>query len=121
MKDIENREDIQLLVKNFYENLLRFPEMQPVFSGLNFEEHLPRIVAFWSMVLLDEEGYTTNVFDKHLHLPITLPLFDLWLSTFITTVDGLFLGERAELAKQRARLLTHTFKSKWLHLGKDRA
>lgn len=93
--------------------------MQPAFHGLNFEEHIPRIVAFWAMVLLDEEGYKTNVFDKHLHLPITLALFDIWLDTFIKTVDRFYQGEKADLAKQRATVLSYTFKSKWAHLRKE--
>jgi hemoglobin len=75
-------------------------------------------VHFWSFVLLDEEGYKTNVFEKHMHLPIELPMFDIWLSTWKGTVDSLFSGEKAELAKQRAEVLTFTFRSKWEHLKK---
>lgn len=116
MNDISNRADIERLVRQFYADLLQHEEMKPAFQDLNFEEHIPRIVAFWSMVLLDEEGYKTNVFDKHLHLPIQGFHFDIWLHSFTRTVDRLFAGEKAELAKHRALLLTHTFKSKWEHL-----
>lgn len=118
MRDIENKVDIELLINSFYSDLLNFDEMKPVFEGLNFEKHVPQIVHFWSFVLLDEPGYKTNVFEKHIHLPIQLHLFDIWLQTFNTNVDKLFKGEKAELAKQRAAVLTHTFKSKWESLNK---
>ena len=113
MKDITTKTDIELLINLFYEKLLQNPEMKVVFEGIDFKNHVPQIVHFWSFVLLDEEGYKTNVFDKHLHLPIKLHQFDIWLDTFIKTVDELYIGEKAELAKQRATVLTLTFKSKW--------
>ena len=116
MRDISDRKDIETLVRKFYNTLLKDPGMQRVFAGLNFEEHIPRIVAFWAMVLLDEEGYKTNVFEKHLHLPIQIPQFDQWLTTFTATVDSLFQGEKADLAKLSATVLAFTFKSKWTHL-----
>lgn len=117
MRDIATREDIESLVVTFYEQLLQIEDIQPVFAQVNFSAHLPQIVHFWSFVLLDEPGYKTNVFEKHRHLPIQLHHFDTWLAIFIRTVDELFAGEKAELAKQRATVLTHTFKSKWAHLS----
>lgn len=113
MKDIETREDIEKLIRHFYSRLLQIDEMKPPFEGLDFEKHIPNIVHFWSFVLLDEAGYRTNVFEKHLHLPIQASMFDTWLHTWILTVDDFFKGEKAELAKQRATVLAHTFKSKW--------
>ncbi|HRH11044.1 MAG TPA: group III truncated hemoglobin [Bacteroidia bacterium] len=113
MKDISSSQDIELLIRKFYSDLLAIPEMQKPFEGIHFEEHIPKIVHFWSFVLLDEEGYKTNVFEKHLHLPIELPMFDTWLATWLRSVDSLFAGEKAELAKQRAEVLAFTFKAKW--------
>lgn len=117
-KDISTKQDIEQLIQTFYANLLQIEDIKPVFAGLDFQTHIPRIVSFWALVLLDEEGYKTNVFDKHIHLPIQLPMFDTWLATFTKTVDDLFAGEKAELAKQRATVLTFTFKSKWEQLKK---
>lgn len=92
--------------------------MKPPFDGLDFEKHIPHIVHFWSFVLHDEEGYKTNVFEKHIHLPIEPHMFDVWLKVWIETIDNLFAGEKAELAKQRATILAHTFKSKWEQIKK---
>jgi len=118
VRDIENKNDIETLIQAFYATLLQIDEMKPAFEGLDFQHHVPKIVAFWSMVLLDEEGYKTNVFDKHMHLPIKPHHFDIWRDTFISTVKRLYKGEKAELAIQRATVLSYTFKSKWEHLKK---
>jgi hemoglobin len=113
MRDIESRADITLLIQTFYERLLQLDDIKPVFAGINFQEHVPHIVSFWSFVLLDEEGYKTNVFDKHLPLPIRPYMFDIWLEVWTQAVNDLFRGERAGLAIQRATALAFTFKSKW--------
>ena len=119
MHDISSKKDIELLIRNFYDSLLQIEEMKAPFEGLDFEKHIPHIVHFWSFVLLDEEGYKTNVFDKHMHLPIKPHMFDIWLTTFNNTIDSLFKGEKAEMAKQRATSLTYTFKSKWEKIRPD--
>lgn len=113
MKDILVRADIELLMQTFYDSLLKIDGMQPVFASINFDVHLPKIVDFWEFVVLDVEGYKSNVFDKHLNLPIKSPQFDEWLNVFKSTVDALFAGEKADLIKQRATVLAFTFKSKW--------
>jgi hemoglobin len=113
MVDIKTKSDIEILINLFYDKLLQNPEMKLVFDGINFKNHVPQIVHFWSFVLLGEEGYKTNVFEKHLHLPIKLHQFDIWLDTFKKAVNELFVGQKAELAIQHATILTITFKSKW--------
>lgn len=113
MKDITSKQDIERLINTFYAKLLLDDEMKVVFDKINFQDHVPQIVHFWSFVLLDEPGYKTNVFEKHTRLPIKLHHFDFWLSTFNGTVDELFAGEKADMAKQRATVLSYTFKSKW--------
>src|SRR5436189_4668507 len=102
MTDITSKKDIELLIRRFYDSLLQIEEMKAPFEGLDFEKHIPHIVHFWSFVLLDEEGYKTNVFDKHMHLPLKPHMFDIWLGVWIETVNSLFQGEKAEIAKQRA-------------------
>jgi hemoglobin len=113
MNDITSRTDIERLITTFYSQLLQLEDIKPVFEGIDFPKHIPHIVHFWSFVLLDEEGYKTNVFEKHIDLPIKPYMFDKWLGVWIRAVDSLFKGEKAELAKQRATVLAFTFKSKW--------
>ncbi len=110
--DITTKEDIEKLVNTFYDKVLKDGVLSPFFQRLNFQAHLPKMVHFWSFVLLDEAGYTTDVTQKHLHMPLKKEHFDQWIFLFNETVDELFTGEKAELAKQRAFLIRWTIESK---------
>jgi hemoglobin len=111
-KDIQTKEDIVQLVDVFYTRVLGDEKLAHFFAHLNFETHKPKMVHFWSFVLLDEPGYTTNVFDKHANLRANSADFNEWVSLFHTTVNELFEGEKAEAAKFRATTLGYTFGSK---------
>jgi len=113
MNDISSTADVDRLIRHFYQKLLADPLINYIFDGLDLEAHLPRVVHFWSFVLLDASGYTTNVFEKHLHLAIEPAQFQIWLKHFTQAVDDLYQGEKAEMAKQRATVLTYTFSTKW--------
>ena len=110
--DIKDKNDVDLVVDTFYSVVLKDEQLAPYFAHLNFVEHLPKLVHFWSFVLLDETGYTTNVTDKHAGMKLTKALFDRWVALFHETVDQLFEGEKAQLAKERATILGWTMASK---------
>ena len=119
MKDIAVKDDITRLIDRFYEKLLADADVKHIFEPLDLADHLPKVVHFWSFVLLDEEGYRTNVFEKHLPLPLKPEHFDIWLGHFTAAVDEMFSGEKADMAKQRATVLVFTFKNKWKSLGRN--
>lgn len=112
LSDISTDEHVEFLVKTFYSRALKDELLAPHFVNVDFEHHFPRMIAFWSFILLDKAGYTGNVFDKHAHLPIGEEHFDRWLRHFKAVVHDFFEGEKAELAKQRADVLKFTFASK---------
>ena len=112
MKDIQTKEDITLIVEEFYDRVLKDEKLAHFFAHLDFESHKPKMVNFWSFVLLDEPGYTTNVFDKHANLHANSSDFNAWVALFHSTVNELFEGEKAEAAKFRATTLGFTFGSK---------
>lgn len=112
MKDITDREDVAKLVDLFYGKVLKDEVLAPFFTTLNFEEHMPKMIHFWSFVLLSEPGYKTNVTEKHLHMPLKQEHFDRWLLLFKETIDAHFSGEQAELAKQRAAIIGWTIAEK---------
>jgi hemoglobin len=116
--DIHNSDDVKLMVTTFYNNLLLNEEIKPLFDGIDFEHHMPRMIAFWEFVLLDKEGYTTNVFDKHVHLPLSANHFSIWLSVFEKTVNSLFEGENAQKAIFRAKTIAFSFESKLKQMGR---
>jgi hemoglobin len=108
-KDISTEADIELWMNTFYEKLLKDEITAPVFANLDLPAHMPKLVHFWAFVLLDKEGYKTNVFEKHIHLNLQKIHFDTWLKHFIATTDEMFEGEKAETAKQRVTMLAITF------------
>ena len=110
--DIIDKTDITELVDQFYTKVLENEILKPHFKGLDFASHKPKMVHFWSFVLLNEPGYTTNVFDKHKHLHIDKTHFAEWLRLFNQTVDDLFDGEKANDVKSRATVLAWTFGEK---------
>lgn len=112
MNDIHTKNDVDLLVNTFYSKVLQDELLAPFFKHLNFEKHLPKMIHFWSFVLLDQAGYTTDVTQKHMKMPLKKEHFDHWISMFHETIDELFIGEKAKLAKQRAVLVGWTIQSK---------
>ncbi|MBL0055954.1 MAG: group III truncated hemoglobin [Chitinophagaceae bacterium] len=108
-KDIENRQDIELIVNRFYEKVTADPVIGFIFTDLakvNWEQHLPVMYDFWENSLFYTGSYTGNPMELHKRLNRVLPLrdehFDRWTLLFNSTIDELFTGEKAELAKQRA-------------------
>jgi dephospho-CoA kinase len=110
--ELNNREDIAFLVHSFYERILNDEMLAPFFKTLNFEKHLPKMIDFWCFVLLGETGYSTNVVEKHIHMPLNAEHFERWLEIFNNTLDDYFEGENVEIAKQRAFTIAWTTKSK---------
>ncbi|MEN9700687.1 MAG: hypothetical protein RLZZ301_1885 [Bacteroidota bacterium] len=112
MKTLESAADIHQLVSAFYGKVLQDPQLAPFFKHLDFEAHLPKMEHFWRFALLNDTGYTTNVTEKHLHMPLKKAHFDRWQALFIETIDELFEGELAQAAKQRAAVIAWTINSK---------
>jgi hemoglobin len=111
-RDIENKEDIALLVNEFYGKVLKNDLLKPFFARLDFGIHKPKMVSFWAFALLDEAGYSTDVMQKHASISLKSEHFEKWLSLFNATVDNLFEGEKAAMAKQRAAVIGWTMESK---------
>jgi hemoglobin len=108
--DISNRADIEKIVVQFYESVKADETIGFIFTEavhINWEVHIPVIVDFWETILLDNPVYTKNAMEVHYDLNNKIPLqkvhFDSWVHLFTTTVDDLFCGRIADLAKTRAR------------------
>jgi len=120
MNDITTIEDVELLVSDFYKKLLNDSVTKTKFTHLNIEDHLPKIVDFWAFILLDKPGYSGNVFEKHISLNLEPVHFEKWVAFWTETVNVLFSGPKADLACQRAMLLSYTFQSKLFNKGESR-
>jgi len=108
-KDIQTREDLLLLMTKFYEKLLSDDSISYLFTEvakINLEHHLLVLVDFWDSILFQFDTYRKNAMQPHLDLHRKSPLleshFNTWLNYFKETVDELFEGEIAFMAKERA-------------------
>ncbi len=109
-KDINSRQDIEQLIVAFYEKVKPDPTIGFIFTeivNINWENHIPVIVDFWEGVLLDNPVYQKNAMEVHYHLNNQITLqeahFETWLNLFNSTIDELFEGKIAALAKNRAK------------------
>jgi hemoglobin len=116
MADIETREDVERLVRAFYGRALTDPIIGFIFTDvahLDLEAHVPQISSFWETILLGAQSYRGGAFRPHAELHMKVPLrsghFERWLVLWRETVDELFAGERAELAKAHALRVARAF------------
>jgi len=109
-KDIQTRDDIELLVNLFYEKVKLDPVIGYIFTDVvkvNWQRHLPVMYSFWENTIFYTGGYNGNPMEVHKRLNQLLTLkagfFERWTTLFTDTVDELFVGEKSSLAKQRAK------------------
>ena len=120
--DIENREDVKLLINTFYDKVKQNDTIGYIFNDIakvNWDKHLPVMYDFWESILFFTASYTGNPMTVHGHIhrmaKFTTEHFNEWLKIFALTVDELFEGEKAELAKQRAISIATVMQIKFVH------
>lgn len=118
-RDITTRVDCERLVRAFYGRALTDPVIGFIFTDvaeLDLEAHVPRIASFWETLLLGAQSYDGGAFHPHaaLHAKVELKAghFQRWLGLWYETVDELFAGPTAELAKATAFRLANAFRGR---------
>lgn len=103
MRDIETKEDLAFLMREFYSKLLVDETVGYIFTDvakIDLEEHLPSLTNFWENMLLEANGYKKNVMGIHLMLNGKEKLqpkhFERWLFLLDETVRENFEGEKVE-------------------------
>lgn len=113
LRDIETRDDIERLMREFYSVALTDADIGHHFVELDLEDHLPKIVDFWEKALFGRPVYFNNPLAVHQQLhervPMTSGHFRRWVEIFVEKVDLLFDGKIAEAAKIRARMVADSF------------
>lgn len=114
--DITDRAAVERLVRAFYGKALVDPVIGWIFTDvarLDVEEHVPQIASFWETVLFDVKSYSGTPFEPHARLHAKMNLraghFGRWLALWTETVDELFAGEHAEMAKAHALRVAQAF------------
>lgn len=109
MKKLETREDIELLVNNFYQKIEK-SEIGFFFNDIakvDWSKHLPKMYNFWSTLLFGETAYKGN--PMAVHYPVNEQIamqkhhFETWLKIWTETVEELFVGETAKMAVYKAK------------------
>jgi len=114
-RDIENRDDIDLLMQIFYQRAMADETIGYIFTDvakLDLKHHLPIIGDFWETLLFQSGSYQKhgrNPLMVHGELNEKEPLlpihFERWLEIFTDAVDEFFYGERSDFLKMRARMI----------------
>ena len=114
-EDINTREDVALLVDQFYKKVRANAILGPIFNQAitNWDEHLDHLTTFWESSLFMgkplKKKYKGNPLEVHAKVDqennnsITEHHFGIWLNLWFETIEQFFSGENAELAKRRAR------------------
>ena len=116
--ELDSRENVNLLVRTFYDKVQKDELIGPIFNRQieDWEEHYERLTDFWETNLLFIRRYkgnpvvAHNKVDKANDHSTTQVHFGRWLQLWFETLNDLFTGDNAELAKRRARnMSTHMF------------
>lgn len=111
MADIETSRDLYQLVDSFYKQGKKDEILGPIFHQFvhDWESHIQKVAAFWEVTLFSSGAYKGNPMALHQKVDETLNHgleqvhFDRWVELWNQTIDSMFSGSKAEMAKQRAR------------------
>jgi hemoglobin len=98
------------LVDTFYERVRRDPLLAPVFARVtDWDEHLAKLRAFWSSVVLMSGRYHGQPMQAHFPLSIEPKHFDRWLALFEQTVSEVCPPAAATVFMEKARRIADSF------------
>ena len=114
-RDIHTIDDIKLLVDTFYEKVRHDPTIGYMFNEVaktHWEDHLPKMYGFWQILLLGQQGVTSNPMQRHTEInaleKLTEQHFERWVSIWFETLDELFEGNTVAIAKERTLAIQQT-------------
>lgn len=111
MDDIKNRKDVNKLVLAFYQKVRKEELLGPIFNDIitDWPEHLELLTDFWETNLFFRKVYLGDPIKKHVEVDTSVGgtinelHFGTWINLWYETIDELFAGESAQIAKNRAR------------------
>ena len=111
MKEIENRDDVSKIVRNFYAKVRTDETLAPIFNGIikDWEEHLEKLTDFWEINLFGGKFYDGNPITAHQRVDdysgqqISPYHFGTWINLWFATIEADYEGEKADILKRRAQ------------------
>lgn len=110
MKKLENREDIEFLVNQFYDKVGTDDTIGFFFNDVakvDWSHHLPKMYSFWETLLLGNASYKGNPMAVHFPINAEVPMekfhFEHWVKLWTQTIEENFEGEMAEMAIYKAK------------------
>ena len=116
-----NEENIGMLVRRFYTQVLQDTLLAPFFieklgddlQSKKWEEHLQLLTEFWKFVALGYDGYHGNPLQPHFDIiGLNREAFAKWLNLFHQTVDSLYTPSAGEYFKQKSTDIAENFMRK---------
>lgn len=107
--DLDGRDDLELLVREFYRAVAMDDLLGPPFEAAraDWHAHIATLVDFWAWQMFGEPGYSGHPLLAHRPVHERTPLgpshYRRWIGLFAETVDEHFSGDIAEAIKTRAR------------------
>jgi hemoglobin len=110
--------DLKRLVDAFYARVRQDEMLGPIFDGAidDWPEHLERLQAFWSSVMLTSGRYKGQPIPAHVRheAAITPAAFERWLALWRETTEALLRPEHAAALQDKASRIAES-----LSLGID--
>lgn len=112
---------LERLIPLFYSRVRDDSELGPVFNDAvaDWPEHLEKLVAFWSSVMLTSGRYKGNPMIAHLKhkARITPELFDRWLALWARTTDEVMAPPAAAALQAKAARIAESLQlALWFRL-----
>lgn len=100
------------MVERFYELGRQDAVLAPVFEAAitDWPGHFRVVADFWSHALYGTGRYQGSPFPVHMRLDFPFAAFERWLAAFEQATAEILTPMEAEIATQRARHMTHSFK-----------
>ena len=109
-----NETQLEALIPCFYARVREDALIGPVFDGAiaDWDDHLEKLIAFWSSVMLTSGRYKGNPVAAHLrHLgTITPPMFDRWLDLWAEVTNELLPPASAAALQGKAARIAESLK-----------
>ncbi|KQR95298.1 sec-independent protein translocase TatC [Chryseobacterium sp. Leaf180] len=127
MKNLESREDIELLVNSFYTKVISDETIGFFFTDVmkvNWEKHLPKMYSFWETILFGQMSYKGNPMAVHFPVNALQAMekhhFDRWLKLWRESVTENFSGFNAGSAITKAENIARLMSFKMENARKER-